>query len=337
MKRISRLLLLSIFLASCANVATPTLVVTETSARTTTAMFTPTSTEAPTATPEPTKTPDPLGGAPEGATGKDSKGNYIKEVTENGYEYPYTYNAELGQWVREVAYFPIYDWPTFNSMQFKIFITEGTLGERNLYQMTHKDFTVADIPPGGIFDPPPITASIAPKLEERYFADDTRGLLDSKKFPTLLLEMQGKGEKGHEQAYMPIILSNGEDAQVKLGTDTGIILTIMDKDTLLKLGGDLVSTWYISGVTVYYEVYGIDAAGNELCRLAIDGSIADLSDRDLRIVLMFFPTNFAKNIDQRDQGGMSAFGQAMAIVSAQPQPDGVAQDLTIERISLAQP
>lgn len=60
-------------------------------------------TKTPSATPEPTKTPDPLAGAPEGATGKDSKGNYIKTVTtENGNTLEYTFDAERNSWYRPI-------------------------------------------------------------------------------------------------------------------------------------------------------------------------------------------------------------------------------------------
>ena len=289
--------------------------------------------------PTSTETPDPLAGAPEGATGKDSKGNYIKEVTENGYEYGYVYNAELGQWVREVANFSLLDYPYWNLLPYKILITENTPGERNLYQIIHADDT-----PGGAGEsvtgstqPTPIKATLMPKLLNRYFQDDRQSLSSNIKQDKLSDEMQGIGETGHEQAFMPIILSNGEDAQVKLSADTGIILTIMDKETLLELGGDLVSTWYmVGGITEYYsEVYGVDEAGNMLVRFAVDGSISDLSDKDLRNALLSFPSNFAEHKDQREQG-VSAFGQALATVSAQVQPDTTTQDLQIERVPQVQ-
>lgn len=50
---------------------------------------TPTSTKTPipTQTPVPTETPDPMAGAPEGATGKNSKGEWIKEKNGETYEW----------------------------------------------------------------------------------------------------------------------------------------------------------------------------------------------------------------------------------------------------------
>jgi hypothetical protein len=48
----------------------------------------------------PTFTPDPLAGAPEGATGKDVNGNYIKTVEENGHIYEYVWNQESMEWMR---------------------------------------------------------------------------------------------------------------------------------------------------------------------------------------------------------------------------------------------
>lgn len=76
MKRVFHLLLLTVFLTSCTNVTAPT----ATSTPQPTATFTNTPTLAPTITPSPTATPDPLADAPEGTTGIDKNGNFIKEI-----------------------------------------------------------------------------------------------------------------------------------------------------------------------------------------------------------------------------------------------------------------
>lgn len=96
MKEISRLLFLSIFLASCANAVTPAPNMTVTF----TSLPTATPTEMPTAIPTPTE--NPLAGAPEGATGKNSKGEWIRKVTdETGKPHIYTWielTSELSDW-----------------------------------------------------------------------------------------------------------------------------------------------------------------------------------------------------------------------------------------------
>ncbi len=77
MKRISHLLLLSIFLASCTSAVTPTPNVTVTRFAEVTVTFTPAPTSTPTEIPPtPTETPDP--NRPPDATGKDTEGNYTK-------------------------------------------------------------------------------------------------------------------------------------------------------------------------------------------------------------------------------------------------------------------
>jgi hypothetical protein len=324
-KTITLLILIVILLSGCASP-----VPTAAPATSTQTLPAPTNTQSPTSTP--TVTPDPLAGAPEGTTGKNNNGEWTKSVTENGYEYEYIYSAESGQWVRGVSNFPLLDYPYWNFLPYKIFITENTPGEQNLYMITHTDNM-----PGGSNEPTPVMATFALKLRKRYFQGDTRGLSSMDEQKVIVDEIQGTGESGHQQAYMPVLLSNGEEKLVKLSPDTGITVTIMDKDTLLRLGGDLVSTWNtFEGNTVYSEVYGVDEDGDMLVRFAVDRSIADLSDKDLRNVLFSFPANFVEHKDQREHG-LTAFTQALAIVSAQPQPDGAAQDLEIDRIPLAQP
>ncbi len=84
MKRISRFLLLSIFLASCADAVTPMPVLTETSA--------PTATLALTDTPQPTPTETPDPDRPAGTFGKDAQGEYV-DVNENGHTVRYRYET----------------------------------------------------------------------------------------------------------------------------------------------------------------------------------------------------------------------------------------------------
>jgi hypothetical protein len=86
MKHISFFLLLTILLTSCANATTPTV----TASPQPTLTFTPTFT--PTVTPTPTQTPDP--NMPPDATGKDSKGNYVKEETVVGVKHTFVWKKE---------------------------------------------------------------------------------------------------------------------------------------------------------------------------------------------------------------------------------------------------
>lgn len=90
MKKISLLIICVLLLSACANTVTPVSTVTATSIIT--ATFTP----IPTITPTPTETPDP--NMPLGATGKNSDGQYVKEVTENGKTVIYEWNVKLNGW-----------------------------------------------------------------------------------------------------------------------------------------------------------------------------------------------------------------------------------------------
>lgn len=280
--------------------------------------FTPTSSSTETPTPtEVVATPTEIG----------PKAGDTYSVTENGYTYEYTYNAELGQGVREVANFPLMDTPIYNYIPFKIFITDNTLNERNLLSISHVDW----INNGEKINP--LTSTFKPELEQRYFG--ILGNLNSASNEQAL-SLQNEMKKGrNSQAFLPIILSNGEAAKVKLSTETGLILTIMDKETLLKLGGERVSTWHYGTVTFYSEVYGVDEVGNELARLAFDDSIADIPSDVLRKILFTIPGNFVDHEDQKVQG-FSDLAQGFALYSGKPREDGT-QDVVFERVPVAQP
>lgn len=79
MKRIACIILLSVFLSSCANITKPDLTATPQA----TVTFTPPPTFTPTITPTPTATPDP--NKPSDATGTDPvTRDYTKTIQENG-------------------------------------------------------------------------------------------------------------------------------------------------------------------------------------------------------------------------------------------------------------
>ncbi len=90
MKKFSLLIICVLLLSACANAVNPISTVTATSIIT--ATFTP----IPTITPSPTETPDP--NMPLGATGKNSDGQYVKEITENGKPVTYEWNVKLNGW-----------------------------------------------------------------------------------------------------------------------------------------------------------------------------------------------------------------------------------------------
>ncbi len=268
--------------------------------------------------PNPVPSPTPTEAAPKNG---DTR-------TENGYTYKYS--AEYGQWMREVTNFPLDDGPDYNFVPFRISVSENVDGELDLISLVHKDFTVADIPASGTFNPPPLTASFGRQVRERYFEEDTRNLTDLEQQSAFQMEMLGMGKGPQKDAYIPIIVSNGEEMRVKLSEQTGINMFIIDPDTMMQRGGANVITLHRGEVTFYVEVYGVDPAGNMLVRMAFDGSLADISNDDLRAILFTIPANFADHKDQREQG-FTAYAQALADLSDNLQSDGVTPDVVINR------
>jgi hypothetical protein len=316
------LIFILVFLASCstANETNPSIDVTFTSSANPTTL-TPTKNS-------PTPTSIPLTATEEVVQEGDTY-----TMTENGREYTYTY-IELGENqegetvmenVRDAGGFFVFDWPTFNGARYQFFITEKALNERNLYQINQPDFTKADIPSGGVFDPPPITAAFSHMLEEAT----------GKTLPTLIQEMQEKG------VSLEIIIhdgmSEGKKENVILSTETGFIVTAMDKETMFELVQDpsFISTGHVDGIEYYAQVYDVDKNGNMLCRLAFSVPLNEVPDTALRKALFIFPASLTEKRDLRDieQSGNSKF---LAHMSEQLRTDGT-QDLNIVRVPETQP
>gem|GEM_PF-2719813 len=301
--------ILSMVLVSCAPVSTstPTETLVPTATRTVTPIP-PTST----ATTEPSLTPTPTEAAP--------KDGDTRTVTENGYTYAYRYSEEYGQGLREIANFPLVDFPHNNYVPIIMRVGEKVIGERSLLSLIHKDFTPADIPASGSVDLNNVTGVFSLQLRKRYFQGDTRPLNDIEKQIAIQHEMRGQGDDAdHRQAYLPIIVSDGEEKFVKLSETTGILLNIIDPETMKRLGGDNIVTLHNGNITFYVEVYGVDQAGNELVRMAFDGSLGDIPTDTLREILFSIPGNFVDHKDQREQG-FTLFARVLADLSAEVDP-----------------
>ncbi len=280
--------------------------------------FTPTPrpTETPTAVPTPTEIPDPT--MPPGATGKDSKGNYIKEVTENGNTFEYTWDKEQELWTRSLGEFPLYDSTVFNYIPLKIFISNDVEGGQNLVSITHEDRT-------GGSSMNPLSSSFVPELEERYFQKDSSRISNDES-AQLQREMM-KGIKS--QAFLPLITSYGESVNMRLSTETGFILTIVNAADLEPLVGNGVSKWGDGKHTYYSQVTGVNGDGNVLCKVASVDSLRDLSDLELRYVLFSCVGNVISHENQTTQN-LDNITQIFTQYSAKPYGDSPA-DVMIER------
>ncbi len=296
MKRIASLLLLSIFLASCANVVAPTLVVTETSARTATAVFTPTKT--PTAAPEPTNTPDPLAGAPEGATGKDSKGNYIKTVQENGNTHEFTWDKELEDWVRPLGEMFVWDNQYSSALPLRWFMAEGVPGG-NIQEIAYQDYVTSD-------DPNTLSQSINPIIRDRL------GLSNEEMVSNLL-------DDGEAFSF-----SVGETSQtIVFDKDTGIKVFIVPPESLEPFvgeGGVSLVTDNIS-FKLFSKLVGVDKEGELVFVVASPVPLDKLSEKQLRYLLFLNVGNFLEGENQTRQA-LTTKVSILAFDSDDPRANG---------------
>ncbi len=181
----------------------------------------------------------------------------------------------------------------------------------------------------------------------RYFQDDPRKgtLTSAQKQTALQVEMQGLGEGEHKQAYLDVIVANGtpegELKRVKLSETTGIILTMMTEEDIVKLGGEDVIGLHAQGdnnrnYTYFVHVYDVDAKGNELARVAFRDPLDQIPENILRKVLFSIPGNLIDHKDQRKQG-FTNVAQIFAQYSAKINETTGEQDVVIELLPAASP
>ncbi len=327
MKRIAYIFLL-VFMVSCGN-ATSLVSSTATNVPQATITFTPTLT--PTITP----TEDPLANAPEGTTSVSPDGKiYYMDTTENGVNYHFTYNKETEKWTREVGKFPLWDDPSVNFIPFTIRINSDVKGGQNLVSLTHKDFTMNDIPASGRFNPPPLSATFEYELQVRYF-DNQDPNSDAHQ---IQIQEDMLGENNQHtylptiHAYMPIITSSGEKVNGILSTETGFILDIVNSNDLKPIIGKGVNKWTDPWKNTFYiQVTGVDTSGNILIKEALDGDISALSDKAMRWFLFEGVGNIINHEDQREFDFLNLQSQAFATWSAKLQADHITQDVVIVR------
>lgn len=250
-------------------------------------------------------------------------------IQENGQTYTYTYTnlgktpegEVINEDVREVGTVTLYDTVYENYVFFKVLMASGAENERSFVSMTSRDRTTDAEPIT------PLSSVFAPELETRYFADDPRRptLSSDDEEVALQLEMMGKGEGDHAQAYLDIIVANGtpegSTQKVKLSVNNGIILTIMNPETIAKLGGQDVIELHEGEYTFYVQVVGVDDEHNEIARVAFKDPIDQIPEDVLRKVLFSIPGSLVDHKDQREQG-FSEISQIFADYSAKQRQDG---------------
>ena len=331
MKIFLLLLIVSNLLTGCMTQATSL-------ATTTPIPFTETPTLTFTPQPTPTETPVP--------TEAEPKVGDVTTVTENGHTYTYIRN-EQGQDVREVANFPLGDYPYENFAWFKIGVDKKVPGEQYIDKMIHEDDTpggIGSYPDGGA-EQMPIKQSFMYILSKRFFLNDERVISDIKKQEIIYYQMLRQGEPGHEKALIPITVnaldneSNiiSKDFDVSLNTGPAINLLITTKDTVYELAKDpsFVSTGQMGDVT-WYAFVGYE---NEKMMgfLAFDVALNEVSEEILRNAIFLFPASLAEKQDQT-KIEPTDFSVTLASVSTWVQPlGGTTKDLEIEFVLPVQP
>lgn len=257
------------------------------------------------------------------------KNGETKIVKENEHEYKYTYNSELGKWVREIAKFPLLDGPKYGFVIFTVSTYEDVDGERSFFTVKHPD--VVDNKDLAQFQ-----STFIPELGQRYFNLDNMSVATNDQYVAMQMEMI----KGQDStATVPFIVANGtpegKTLQVKLSTETGINVMIMDPETIMALGGKDVIKLNDGNVTFYIQAYDVDDNGNALYRLAFEGSLDSVPDKEIMDILFMIAANFTEYPDARHQG-FTPIAQSFVRYAQMPRANGE-PDYSVERVHAPQP
>ncbi len=261
---------------------------------------TPSPTKTPTATPEPTNTPDPLAGAPEGATGKDSKGNYIKTVEENGYSYEFTWDKEQEDWVRPLGKMYVWDFSKDNGFPARWFIAEGVPGG-NIKEIVHQEFVAS-----AFNDKSPLAGSINAIIKDRL------GLSTSQLTGDMF-------DAGVTFSYSV----DGVSHEVVFDKDTGIKVFIVHPDSLEPFvgeGGVSLVTDNIS-FKLFSKLVGVDEEDELVFVVASPVPLDKLSEKQLRYLLFLNVANFISRENQTRQA-LTTNVSILAMDSNNPRANG---------------
>jgi len=297
MKQTSLLLLLSIFLASCANVATSAPAAPDSSALAD-STFTPLPTETQTVVPTPTETPDP--NMPLGETGKDAEGKYVK--MENGdIARKVKYKNSAGEilyegWAVEKTQkggIPLWDFGNVNLIPLSLFVAYDVPEGRSIESLSHQDNIN---PEGGGGGADSLTGLAIPQL----FIRKNISRQDQAEMTKFNIEVF------NGVATLPLVTSTGESVEGILGPDTGFITIVVPYDSLVPAEGNGVSEWLdpypTSRRSFRSVVLGVDKAGNVIELLASETPLNELPDNLVRALALHLAANVIQKEDQTTQG-----------------------------------
>lgn len=270
---------------------------------------------SPALTIEPSPTTDP--NKPVDATGKDALGNWIQTQG----DLTYTYNKETGKFTREVGSFSLWDEPSANYLPLTIRVNSDVKGAQYLVTLSHTDITMEEYTRDRSIYPTPLESEIVSGLFERLGISGFSG----PKVDQLYSEMdKGKDSK----AMLPFISSTGEALEGTISTQTGFIMDVVNPADLIPFIGKGVTKWKDPNGAVFFStVTGIDKDGNILGKIAYEGDIKNLSDKQVRWMLFSTVGNVISWKDQKVQS-MNTWTDIFAQASAKTLWDGT-KDVSI--------
>ncbi|MDP1715846.1 MAG: hypothetical protein Q8L41_13985 [Anaerolineales bacterium] len=291
MKQTSLLLLLSIFLASCANVATSAPAAPDSSTLDSTP--TPQSTETQTVVPTATEMPDP--NMPLGEMGKDAEGKYVK--MENG---DIARKVEYKNSAGEILY---EGWAVektqkggitllgtggpYRAVPVKLMIASNVSGGEVFASLTSPDN------PDSGFDSLNSVVGTALRARKNISNSDLVGLND-------YIDKLRKGELS-----LPFITSFGKSVEGFLGPDTGFITIVVPYDSLDPATVNGVTEWLDaypeSRSSFRSTVLGVDKDGNIVGLIASKKPLNELPDNITRMLLLYHAANIINDEDQTHQ------------------------------------
>ncbi|MBP6811480.1 MAG: hypothetical protein KA138_08165 [Saprospiraceae bacterium] len=277
------LISIGILLASCAHATSTPSPVTNTPAPTTIP------TNIPTITFTPTTTPDP--NAPEGTRGSDAQGEFIK--MENGdIARKLDYKTATGEvlwagWAVEKTQqggISLLDSIETNAAQLRMFVQVDVPGGASLVSLTHVDSLDSTTNANAL------TTTVYTAIKVRENITDVNAWF----------KLLRAGN-----AFLSIITSTGETADVRLGPETGFVTIVVPYDSIESATVTGVTEWLDpysnSRASFRSMVLGVDENGNAICLIGSEKPLNELPDKVIRMITLYHAGNIINDPDQTTQ------------------------------------
>jgi hypothetical protein len=246
--------------------------------------------ELPSTTVAPTEKPDPLAGAPEGTTGKNGDGEWIKVNEEKGTTYVWDESAE--EWVRSLGKFPAIDYFNNNLGPITIKIFESVIGEDGLSSISFNDLKFAE---GAKTEH--LTDSLIAELYQRIH--DKKASSATQEEWLAYIDSMIKN-----QVKIPYVTTTGESVVSTFGTKSGFVTTIVPFESLVQEEGNGVYDFYDTQGNHYrYKTLPPDENGNVIGFIALDTErpLSELTEEQLLTLVLFHPITVIEFEEQKEK------------------------------------